>query len=112
MGDCKLLTPEFTDPVDCGGGTQFIRADSDGNGIFNGLVDALFTLAFQFQGGPAPVCLEAADADGDGTFNGLVDALYTLAFQFQGGTPPPAPYPDCGPDPDAPGSIGCDPNGC
>ena len=57
--------------------------------------------------------VEAVDSDGDGVFSGLVDALYILAFQFQGGTPPPpAPYPNCGVDPDAATSLGCDPNGC
>ena len=30
-------------------GDTFIRGDSDGDGFFNGLVDALFLLAFAFQ---------------------------------------------------------------
>ncbi|MCZ6618265.1 MAG: hypothetical protein O7E57_09035, partial [Gammaproteobacteria bacterium] len=53
------------------GDPDFVRGDASGDGVFNGLTDALFILAFQFQGGPAPVCLEAADADGNGGFNGL-----------------------------------------
>jgi hypothetical protein len=96
----------------CGGGPDFVRGDASGDGVFNGLVDALFILAFQFQGGSPPVCMEAADADGSGLFNGLVDALYVLAHQFQGGPPPAAPYPDCGPDPDPTSSLGCGPNAC
>lgn len=91
---------------------QFLRGDADGDGIFNGLADALFSLAFQFQGGPSPVCMEAADSDGDSTFNGLSDSLWTLTHQFQGGPPPPAPYPACGSDPDPGNNLGCDPNGC
>lgn len=91
---------------------DFIRGDADGNGVFNGLSDALFSLAFQFQGGPAPVCLEAADSDDDGVFNGLSDSLFTLTHQFQGGPPPGAPYPACGQDPDIPGNLGCGTNGC
>lgn len=91
---------------------SFLRADADGDGDFVGLIDALYILAFQFQGGPAPMCLESGDADGDSMFNGLVDTLYILVHQFQGGPPPPPPYPDCGEDPDPAMSLGCDPNAC
>lgn len=90
----------------------FIRGDGDGDGAFNGLADGLFVLAHQFQGGPAPICMEAGDADGDGTFNGLIDGLHILAHQFQGGPPPPAPYPLCGIDPEPGASLGCAVNGC
>lgn len=86
---------------------QFIRGDADGNGEFNGLVDGLLVLNFQFQGGPPPPCMEAADADSNATINGLVDGLYTLAHQFTGGPPPPAPFPLCGVDPDPAMSLGC-----
>ena len=90
------------------GDGDFIRGDADGDGVFNGLNDALFTLVFQFQGGAEPPCLESADSDGDGVLNGLNDALYTLTHQFQSGPPPPAPYPACGVDPDPSTSVGCD----
>lgn len=93
-------------------GEPFIRGDADGDGIFNGLVDALFTLNFQFAGGPVGPCLEAMDADGDGNFSGLVDALLILAHQFQAGPPPPAPYPECGNDPDPVTTLGCDGSSC
>ena len=81
-------------------GPRFIRGDADGNGDFVGLVDGLFILIWNFQGGPEPPCLVAADADGDEVVNGLVDTLYLLAHQFAGGPPPPAPYPTCGEDQD------------
>lgn len=93
-------------------GQAFIRGDFDADAVFNGLVDSLASLAFQFQGGPAPDCIEAADADGNGVYSGLVDPLYALQFQFQGGPPPPAPFPDCGLDPDPGTSLGCDAHGC
>ena len=86
----------------------FLRGDSDANGTFNALTDGIHILAHQFQGGPAPPCMEAADADGNGVFNGLTDGLYVLAHGFQGGPPPPAPYPECGPDPDPATSLGCE----
>ena len=90
----------------------FLRGDSDGNGTFNGLADGIHILDHQFQGGPAPPCMEAADADGNGVFNGLTDGLYVLAHGFQGGPPPPAPYPECGPDPDPATSLGCESSSC
>ena len=91
---------------------SFIRGDVDGNGIVNVLVDSLLLLAFQFIGGPAPPCLEAADGDGNSVLNGLVDSLYILAHGFLGGPPPPAPYPECGPDPEPAASLGCESSSC
>lgn len=86
---------------------SFLRGDCDGNNVFNGLVDSLFLLQFQFGGGTTPPCLEAADVDGNGMVNGLVDALYALNHQFGGGPQPPAPYPSCAADPDPSTSVGC-----
>lgn len=86
---------------------QFIRGDSDGDGVFNALADALHLLGFGFLGGPAPPCLEAADADDDGIQNALADSLYVLTHGFLGGPPPATPYPGCGDDPDSGSSLGC-----
>ena len=87
---------------------EFLRGDANGDGVINPLVEAIFLLAFGFQNGPPPPCLEAAETDGDGVLNALVEAIYILAFGFQNGPPPPPPYPDCGPDPDPEGSLGCE----
>ena len=104
--DVRVLSVTLTAPGQTSG-PQFIRGDANGDGQLIGLVDALYVLVFQFQGGPVPPCFEAADVNDDGSFSGLVDALYILAFQFQGGPPPPAPSPpNCGVDPDPPG-LGC-----
>ena len=89
------------------GDTFLLRGDADNNGAFNGLLDSIYILSHQFQGGPAPDCLEAADVDGNGAFNGLIDGLYSLQHAFQGGPPPPLPYPTCGPDPEQSESLGC-----
>jgi len=77
------------------------------NGDVNGdnsidLSDAVYSLAFTFQGGPSPVpfCVaagpkadgcaaESGDVNGDGGLD-LSDPVYSLAFTFQGG-PPPVP---------------------
>lgn len=72
---------------------QFIRGDTDGNGVFNGLVDCLYLLEYGLSGGPPPPCLAAADADGDFVMNTLIDALFIVNHGFGGGAPPPAPYP-------------------
>lgn len=91
---------------------DFLRGDASGDGAFNPLVDSLFILNHGFLGGPAPICLEAADADGDGVYNALVEALFALMHGFTGGPPLPAPFPNCGPDPDPENTLGCQANGC
>ena len=88
------------------GGSDFIRGDADGDGIFNGLVDGIFILNYQFSGGAAPPCQDAADFDDNGLINGLIDGIGVLNFQFSGGNPPPPPFPAPGPDP-TPDSLIC-----
>jgi hypothetical protein len=86
--------PEFPSGT---AGAQFRRGDSDGSGKLD-LTDAIFSLSFLFQGGPAPGCSDAADANDDGRLD-LTDPIFTLGFLFQGGDTPPAPGPTtCGPD--------------
>ena len=75
---------------------NFIRGDSDRNGVVN-LTDAIVSLRYLFQGGETPLCLDAADADDDGVIN-LTDALVIVRLLFQGGTALPAPYPGSGED--------------
>jgi len=106
------------------------------NGDVNGdngidLSDAVYNLAFLFQGGPAPVlfCVDAGTGEDcakeNGDVNGddgidLSDAVYSLAFSFQGG---PAPVPQCpmngdpeictgGGDEDNDGATDCDDCDC
>lgn len=101
--------PNETQPASCVvnlDGDIFLRGDADGDGIVNGLVDALFLLDYSFTGGATPSCLDAIDVDDDGALNGLVDTLYLLDFQFTGGPQPPLPFPDPGPDP-TPDTISC-----
>ena len=74
----------------------FIRGDANADGVFN-IGDAVFMLAFKFQGGPPPPCSDAADTNDDGTCN-LGDALTLLNALFAG-APIPAPSFICGFDP-------------
>jgi len=96
--NCFSFTTENGEP-------EFVRADVDGSGEVN-ISDPLYSLAYQFAGGPAPECLDAADSDDSGEVN-ISDPLYELAYQFAGGTEPPAPFPDCGSDPTT-DAIGCE----
>ena len=90
------------------GGTLFIRGDSDFNGVFDGLLDSLFTLGWGFSGGPTPPCMDAVDADDNGIVNPLQDALYSLSFAFSGGPAVPPPFPAPGLDP-TDDMVGCEP---
>ena len=73
---------------------------------FDGLLDAIYVLNWQFIGGPVPPCMDAADADDNGIVDGLLDGLVILNFQFTMGAPPPPPYPNPGVDP-TPDSVDC-----
>ena len=97
-------------PDECQG-KPFHRGDSSADGVLN-LTDAVTTLQYLFQAGPAPSCLESADSDNNGRID-LSDPIQILSFLFRGGPspappgPPPAP---CGLDTDpvgAPGDMGC-----
>lgn len=76
----------------------FKRGDSNADGTVD-LSDAVYTLGWLFQGGPEPVCQDAADANDDQTID-ISDAVYALSWLFTGGDPIPAPGPAaCGDDP-------------
>jgi hypothetical protein len=82
-------TPGRTHPI-------FLRGDANFDGMLN-LSDSIFTLAYLFQGGEEPICLDAIDSDDNGKLD-LTDVIFTLRFLFQGGAPPPEPFPDEGRD--------------
>ena len=101
--------------VASGQDVAFLRGDCDGDGAFAGsVVDAVFSLNFNFSGGPIPPCMAAWDADADGVFLGNVtDAVYMLTFNFLGGPAPAAPYPECGVSESASdAALGCEIPGC
>lgn len=93
-------------------GAEFIRGDTNGDGVLNALVDGIFILNYQFvPGSDEPPCLDAADADDDGTINGLLEGILLLNFGFvPGSTPPPAPT-SCGNDP-TPDTLECEAPPC
>ncbi len=92
-----------------GGGTNFRRGDTDGNGALE-ITDPINNLSFQFLGTFTPPCLDAADYDDNGKVE-ITDPIANLSHQFLGTAPPAPPGKDtCGPDPtpDDPGLEGAD----
>ena len=82
---------------------EFIRCDTNRSGACD-IADAVSLLQYLFQGGPC-TCFDACDCNDDGSIN-IADAIFKLEFLFAGGSPPPSPYPACGPDP-TPDPLNC-----
>ncbi len=86
--------------------SEFIRGDSNGDGQTD-IADAVFTLNALFRDGPPTTCDDAADANDDALID-VSDALFTVLFRFSGDAAPPAPYPECGEDPEGEDDgLGC-----
>lgn len=87
----------------------FERGDCNVDGGFN-IADAVCTLTYLFNAGPAP-CKSALDVNDDSSLN-IADAVYALSTLFSQGPPPLPPFGACGADP-TPDTIGCvDFSGC
>jgi len=82
------LTAQASDPWYCD--ANQLRGDASGDGDLN-LSDAIHILDHLFQGGPAPVCGDAADANNDGEVN-LSDSSFLLSYLFSGGQAPEPPW--------------------
>ncbi|MBI4586789.1 MAG: lamin tail domain-containing protein [Planctomycetes bacterium] len=75
---------------------QFIRGDANLDGAVQ-LSDAVRILLHLFRGAPLS-CQDAADADDDEEV-AIADAVLALEYLFARGSPPPAPFPQPGKDP-------------
>ena len=62
------------------------------------LTDAVAALAFLFQSGSPPVCLDAGDVTDSGAI-GISSIVALLNFLFTAGPAPAVPYPNPGLDP-------------
>jgi hypothetical protein len=82
----------------------FLRGDSNADSRVD-IGDPVFSLAFIFRGGKAPICKDAVDANDDGHVD-ISDPVFTLLFLFQGGRTPPPPFPSPGFDP-TPDNLPC-----
>ncbi len=85
--------------------TTYIRGDVSGDGKLDNS-DPLALLGILFLGQPSAICSDVLDSDDNGTVN-IADAVMLLNFLFAGGSPPPAPFPESGPDPTA-DSLECE----
>ncbi len=66
------------------------RGDVDGSGGMVNVADLTYLVAYIFQGGPAPGCIDEADVDGSGGIPNIADLTYLVAYLFQGGPAPVA----------------------
>ncbi len=94
---------------DRGTGIDFRRGDANASGSLD-VSDAIRLLGTLFGiAAGSPLCLlcaDAADTNDDGQLN-ITDPIFLLQFLFLGGPSPPAPFPECGPDPTAVDGISC-----
>jgi len=91
---------------------RFLRGDCSGDGVIEGVTDALVLLRFNFSGGREPTCLTACDINGDGEAVGQIDdAVYLLNYFFNGTSAPPAPFPQCDTEPE-PSELSCEEPTC
>ncbi|MFH1373649.1 MAG: thrombospondin type 3 repeat-containing protein [bacterium] len=64
-----------------------VRGDVDYSGACD-VGDLTYLVAYLFQGGPEPLCMEAADIDGSSSID-VADLAYLVAYLFLGGPAPP-----------------------
>lgn len=83
---------------------DYLRGDCNVDGSIN-IADPIYALAYLFNQGTIPPCMEAADANGDLGID-LADSLYLLNYINGLGPAPPVPFPDCGSNPGTP-ALGC-----
>jgi len=77
---------------------RFIRGNANNDPKID-IADAIWIVNQVFRSGPAAECSDAADATNDGRID-ITDALFLVGYQFQGQSPPSAPFPGCGTDPE------------
>ena len=86
------------------GNRNFIRGDANNDRKLD-IADPLRILSDLFWGAHAIGCPKAFDAKDDGAID-LSDPVFILDHLFLGGPPPPAPFPQAGPDP-TPDGLSC-----
>lgn len=76
-------------------GTQFLRADTNNDGVVQAIPDAIALLNSLFSPTGAIECVSAGDVNDDGEVN-IADAIGLLEWGFSSGPVPPEPFPVCG----------------
>lgn len=92
VGPCALCTFNLACSffaVDAPPTAEFLRGDSNDDGIFN-IADAVYLLAaLLVPGSPASACSDASDVNDDGALD-IADAVYQLVALFVSGSPGPS----------------------
>lgn len=89
---------------------EFVRGDANDDLLVD-IADPVYILAYLFQSGATPHCREAADTNDDGQID-ISDPVYELGYLFIEGAPMPLPFPACGLDPLALGTLDCGSSTC
>ncbi len=92
VGDSAWSSEQFVFNTGSWGCCVGFRGNVDGDGLDSiDIADLVYMVAFMFQGGPAPICLDEADIDASGGEPSIdiADLVYLVAFMFQGGANPP-----------------------
>jgi hypothetical protein len=84
----------------------FVRGDVNNDDRYD-IADVVSLLGYLFGDGAVPTCLEATDVN-DSMGLDVSDPIFLLGFLFGGIAEIPAPFPECGPDPDPESNLGCD----
>ena len=92
-----------------GPGRDFLRGDANLDRAAD-VSDAIAVLGYLFLGGGVLACEDTADADDNGEIE-ITDAIFLLGALFLGNGVVPAPFPDCGPDPQLDG-LDCKETNC
>ncbi|MBT7129229.1 MAG: hypothetical protein HN891_00765 [Planctomycetes bacterium] len=108
MTDCSDVFAPASVGANINSAPEFVRGDTNASGGSPDIADAINSLYYIFNipGGISP-CDDASDVNDDGIHPSIADAIYLLNYLFPPpSSPPPAPFPACGPDPTT------DPLGC
>ncbi len=82
----------------------FVRGNANSDDGLD-ISDPIWILSRLFYRESVIPCLAALDANGDARVD-ISDGVYLFNYLFLGGNPPPAPFPECGEEPE--GQLACD----
>jgi hypothetical protein len=89
----QFLTPSWG--ADCPGGPSFRRGDINADGFVDAS-DVVYLLDYLFRGGDPLCCPEAGEINMQPPID-LSDGVTLIGYLYLGWSPPPEPFPGCGP---------------
>jgi len=66
-------------------GPAWICGDINGSGAGPDIEDLVYLVDYMFNGGPAPIFMEAVDVNGDGSIADIADLVYLVDYMFNSG---------------------------